>query len=106
MTLCAAETQMRTDSSVMLQDYNRALRRFCGHVEYYHEVKRARPEQAKVSSTLHCPCGKGPSLLVRMLHVGMLKGHLRRGWLSLGAGDCSVHLYAIVQSMYSCAAPC
>ena len=36
---------MRTDSSVMLQDYNRALRRFCGHVEYYHEVKRARPEQ-------------------------------------------------------------
>ena len=43
---------------------------------------------------------------MRMLHVGMLKGHLRPGWLSLGAGDCSVHLYAIVQSMYSCAAPC
>lgn len=36
---------MRTDSSVTLQDYNRALRRFCGHVKNYHEVKRARPEQ-------------------------------------------------------------
>ena len=65
----------------MTQEYSQALRRFCGHIKFYHRLKQADPETAKASPTPCCHCGKQPNLVLITLHASMLivKGHLQCG---------------------------